>query len=74
MKLFLSITALRISWLLSLPMLILILPQALYIKKTTLRLSEAAGPKRGLLSGHGPNLRLLHVGESTVAGVGVENI
>jgi len=74
MKLFLSITALRISWLLSLPILVLIFPQALYIKKITMRLSEAAGPKNGLLSGQEPNLRLLHVGESTVAGVGVENI
>lgn len=55
----------------------LLLPQALWVKRTALRLPEAAQPWTGLYlppesSGSEQPLRLLLVGESTVAGVGVE--
>lgn len=65
---------LRISWLCTVPLLAIIFPQALYVKKTTIRMPEAAGPKQGFIKGIEPNLKVLHVGESTVAGVGVINL
>ncbi len=74
MKLYLTIIMLRISWLCALPLLIIIFPQALYIKKNTIRLPEATGAKNGRVKGTEPNLKILHVGESTVAGVGVKNL
>jgi len=74
MKLYLTIIMLRICWLCVLPLLVIIFPQALYIKKNTIRLPEATGAKNGRVIGSEPNLKILHVGESTVAGVGVENL
>ncbi|WP_425222124.1 SGNH/GDSL hydrolase family protein [Pseudomonas sp.] len=54
----------------------LLLPQALWVKRTALRLPEAAAPWHGLVPAPdgavAAPLRLLLVGESTVAGVGVE--
>jgi lysophospholipase L1-like esterase len=70
----LKFLALRTAWLLLLPLLILMLPQAIYVKKRTLRLPEAKGPRKGTIGGDGCALRILHVGESTVAGVGVTDI
>lgn len=61
-------------WVLLLMSLPLTLPQALYTRRTALRLPPAAGAQRGVAgcaSGREP-LRLLLIGESTVAGVGVE--
>ncbi len=47
-----------------------ILAQALYVKRTTPRLPGAAGPTEGLVPGHGEPFRLTVLGESTVDGVG----
>jgi len=74
MKPLLILLALRASWILSIPLLVLILPQALYVKRTTKRLMEATGPRHGKTLGKAPAIRLLHVGESTVAGVGVSDM
>ncbi|WP_254795528.1 SGNH/GDSL hydrolase family protein [Atopomonas hussainii] len=51
------------------------LPQALWTKKTALRLPEAAGPQSGVAGSElsGEPLRLLVLGESPVAGVGVSS-
>ncbi|WP_081963194.1 SGNH/GDSL hydrolase family protein [Pseudomonas sp. ML96] len=50
------------------------LPQALWTRRTALRLPEAAGAQSGLVGVElaSEPLRLLLIGESTVAGVGVE--
>lgn len=45
-------------------------PQALYVMARALRLPEAAGPRAGQ-TGQGPDLRLLILGDSSAAGVGV---
>ena len=67
-------TYLRIFWLIiCLPLFVVFLPQAIYVKRTTLRLPEAAGQRFKLVNANNP-LRLIHVGESTVAGVGVDSI
>lgn len=55
------------GWLLA-PVL---LGQALYVIARAQRLPEATGPRAGLI-GTGPTLRLLIVGDSSAAGVGVE--
>ncbi|MEQ0561597.1 SGNH/GDSL hydrolase family protein [Amycolatopsis sp. NEAU-NG30] len=47
-----------------------ILAQAVYVKKTTPRLPGAAGPAEGLVPGTGEPFRLAVLGESTVDGVG----
>lgn len=49
------------------------LPQALWVRRTALRLPPAAGVQQGLAGSEfaGEPLRLLLIGESTVAGVGV---
>lgn len=54
----------------------LVLPLALHTRRTALRLPPAAGPTEGLAGGEWPGepLRLLVLGESTVAGVGVEEL
>ncbi len=52
----------------------LTLPQALYVRSTALRLGPAAGPRQGLLQGPGPELKLLLVGDSIIAGVGVDEL
>lgn len=60
-------------WLLFLLLLPVLLPQALLARRRAIRLAPAGGLQAGL-AGHagGQPLRLLLVGESTVAGVGVE--
>jgi lysophospholipase L1-like esterase len=47
-----------------------ILAQAVYVKRTTPRLPGAAGPTEGLVPGAGEPFRLAVLGESTVDGVG----
>ena len=47
-----------------------LLVQALWVISRALRLPEADGPRSGT-AGEGPNLRLLIVGDSSAAGVGV---
>lgn len=64
---------LKSIWLASFPFMPLVLPQALYVKRSTLRLPEAMGP-RTFNDPQSAPLSLLHVGESTVAGVGVNEI
>jgi len=62
----------KIIWWVSLPLFLLLIPQAIYVKRTTLRLPEADGERA-----HQPQnaqLNMLHAGESTVAGVGVQNL
>ncbi|MEM7076511.1 MAG: SGNH/GDSL hydrolase family protein [Pseudomonadota bacterium] len=49
-----------------------LVPQALWVKYRAARLSEAAGPRDGV-TGQGPELRLLIVGDSSGAGVGVSH-
>jgi lysophospholipase L1-like esterase len=76
---------LRALWLLlCLPLFVLFIPQALYVKRTTIRLPQALGRSFGQTSpkannndyniGNKEAIRLLHVGESTVAGVGVGHL
>lgn len=48
--------------------------QAAYVRMATPRLPDAAGPAEGELPGRGPALRLLVIGESTVAGVGAQRM
>lgn len=62
----------KILWWISIPLLITIIPQAIYVKRTTLRLPEAEGERS-----HHPDdasFKIFHIGESTVAGVGVAHI
>lgn len=61
-------------WGLALALLPLVLPQALWTRRTALRLPPAEGAQTGLagVEQGGEPLRLLLIGESTVAGVGVE--
>src|SRR6266481_5233294 len=50
--------------------------QSLMVRRTAIRLPEASGPRTGIvgrLNATKP-LRILFVGESTAAGVGVENL
>jgi len=49
----------------------LLLPQSKWLKRNALRLPEAAGPREGEVGDGEPVLRLLVVGDSSAAGVGV---
>lgn len=51
----------------------LILPQALHTRRTTLRLPEGHGAPEGQWGDGSPSQRLLVIGESTAASVGVEH-
>ena len=53
-----------------LPISPLLIAQALHTRAKTLKLPEPEGPRNGV-SGHGPDLRLLIMGDSAAAGVGV---
>lgn len=69
------VIALQCLWYALTPILLICLPLAIYVKKTTLRLPEAQGKRTFTLGyNHTHSLRLVHFGESTVAGVGVDNI
>jgi lysophospholipase L1-like esterase len=48
-----------------------LLPQARWLRRTALRLPEAAGPREGQVGEGVPVLRVLVVGDSAAAGVGV---
>ena len=48
-----------------------LLPQASWLRRTALRLPEAAGPREGVVGDGEPALRLLVVGDSSAAGVGL---
>jgi lysophospholipase L1-like esterase len=48
--------------------------QAVKVRKHTLRLPEAAGPRTGSVPGDGPPYRIGVVGDSTAAGVGAEQM
>jgi lysophospholipase L1-like esterase len=48
-----------------------LLPQARWLRRTALRLPEAAGPREGRVGEGDPVLRVLVVGDSAAAGVGV---
>jgi lysophospholipase L1-like esterase len=49
----------------------ILLPQARWLQKTALRLPEAAGERQGVVGEGAPKLRVLVVGDSSAAGVGV---
>ena len=49
-----------------------IVPQALWVAARAARLPEAAGPRQGQ-TGQGPALRVLILGDSSAAGVGVDH-
>lgn len=52
----------------------LILPQALYVKKVTLRLPQAAGSNKGRIAeNQDKRLTLVGIGDSVIAGVGVNS-
>jgi len=48
-----------------------LLPQAKWVRRTALRLPEAAGAREGVVGKGRPQMRLLVVGDSSAAGVGV---
>ena len=52
------------------PLLPVLLAQGYWLRKTTPRLPDAAGPLEGVVGGDGEPLRLIALGESTVAGMG----
>lgn len=60
-------------WCLAVVLAPLLLWQALHARRHTPRLPEARGDRAGIFAGDGEPLRLLLIGESTVAGVGVED-
>ncbi len=62
--------ALRTAAIGSLALAPLLLVQGRAVRRRTPQLPSAAGPPSGLVAGPGPALRLLVLGESTVAGVG----
>ena len=47
-----------------------LLVQGYWLRRTTPRLPDAAGPLEGIIAGDGEPLRLIALGESTVAGMG----
>ena len=67
-------TLLQLSWYALSPVFLLCTPQALYIAKTTLRLPEAQGNPIIQHGAQTNTLKFVHFGESTVAGVGVEQL
>lgn len=60
------------------PLYLIALPQGIRLKKSAIRLPEAQGPREMLVGGFSEKpsteLKLLYLGESPAAGVGVENI
>lgn len=65
---------LQLCWYVLTPIFALCIPQALHVKKTTLRLPEAKGKRIIACGKHKQALTFNHYGESTVAGVGVEQL
>lgn len=64
---------LQLSWYVLTPIFLVCIPQALYVKRSALRLPEAQGKKTIRHGQHDNALRFIHFGESTVAGVGVKH-
>ena len=60
-------------WCAALPLLPLLVGQAIYLRRTTVRLPEAPDCSAGLAGQGAPVLRLLVIGESTAASVGVKS-
>lgn len=60
-------------WLVTLPLLPWVLGQAIYTRRTTVRLAEAADAAEGMIGAAEPVLRLRVIGESTAASVGVKS-
>ena len=60
----------HVATILTPPLLPILLAQGYWIRKRTPRLPDAAGPLEGTVAGEGEPIRLIGVGESTVAGVG----
>jgi len=57
------------------PLYFIALPQGLWLKKNTLRLPEAKGPRKmSLGEQQDTEIKLLYLGESPAAGVGIEEI
>lgn len=57
------------------PLYFIALPQGLWLKKNTIRMPEAKGPRRTSFGDHQkPEMKLLYLGESPAAGVGLEDI
>jgi lysophospholipase L1-like esterase len=52
------------------PLLPVLLAQGYWLRMRTPRLPDAAGPREGTVAGQGEPLKLIGVGESTVAGIG----
>lgn len=63
-------------WALTLPLLPVLIPLALFTRRQALRLPEAAGARQGIVGTEHPGmlLRVMLVGESPVVGVGVEQL
>lgn len=61
----------RLWWCLVICLAPLLMPLALRVRRRTLRLPEASDCREGACAGAGTPLRVLLIGESTVAGVGV---
>ncbi len=51
----------------------LLLPQAIYVRKTAPRFSAASGPQEGVV-GSGQNVDLIAIGDSIIAGVGATTL
>ena len=60
----------HVATILTPPLLPILLAQGYWIRKRTPRLPDAAGPLEGIVNGEGEPIRLIAVGESTVAGIG----
>ena len=52
------------------PLLPILLAQGYWVRKRTVRLPDADGPRSGTVAGASETLKLIAVGESTVAGIG----
>jgi len=60
----------QLATLLTPALLPIVLAQGYWLRKTTPRLPDAPGPLQGVVAGGGEALRLIALGESTVAGIG----
>jgi hypothetical protein len=59
-----------VCWIALLPLLPLLYVQGRIVRRRTPKVPEAIGPSSGRVQGGEPALRLVVIGESTVAGVG----
>lgn len=61
-------------WTLCLFLLPVLVLQGLWVRKRTLKLPEAAHPDRGEYGDRNPAISILGIGDSVIAGVGVDNL